>query len=148
MIRTVLFSTFFALLFLAQPVFAQTCNPQCKSGTHCIYTTAAETTSQTACSPDGVVDEVVVTGTAHPGLTFAQIVNEKIVPFVNNIIIPLLYILAFMFFIIGVARYFFTGGEENREKGRAFVLWSLIGMVAIFGIWGVVKVLLTIIPGA
>jgi hypothetical protein len=75
-------------------------------------------------------------------------VNGQIVPFVNNVIVPLLYILAFLFFVGGVAFYFFTGGEENRGKGRAFALWGLVGMVVIFGVWGIVKVLLSIIPGA
>jgi hypothetical protein len=81
------------------------------------------------------------------GVTFASLVDTKIVPFVDTAVIPLLYVLAFLFFMIGVARYFFTGGEENREKGKAFVLWGLIGMVAIFGIWGVVRLLLSAIPG-
>jgi hypothetical protein len=152
MIRTALFSSFFALLLLAQPVFAQTCTPTCSSGTHCVYTGSGADVTQTGCIPNitnnGTVNEVIVTGTGHSSLTFADIVYTKIVPFVNNLIIPLLYILAFLFFIFGTFRYFFTGGEENREKGRAFILWSLIGMVAIFGVWGIVKVLLTIIPGA
>lgn len=79
--------------------------------------------------------------------TLADIVNNNIVPFVDNAVIPLLYVLAFMFFVVGVARYFFTGGEENRQKGKLFVLWGLIGMVAIFGIWGIVRLLLSAIPG-
>ncbi|MDB5195093.1 MAG: hypothetical protein JWO84_277 [Parcubacteria group bacterium] len=80
-------------------------------------------------------------------MTFADLVNGHIVPFVDTAVIPLLYVLAFLFFVAGVARYFFTGGEENRQKGKAFVLWGLIGMVAIFGIWGIVRLLLTAIPG-
>ncbi len=81
-------------------------------------------------------------------LTFEQLVNTKIVPLVDEAIVPLLYIVAFLVFLIGIVRYFFTGGAENREAGKAFALWGIIGMVAIFGIWGVVRVLLTVIPAA
>ncbi len=86
---------------------------------------------------------------ASGGLTFAQVVNGKggIVDFVDTYVVPLLYVLAFLFFVAGIARYFFTGGEENRQKGKAFVLWGLVGMVAIFGVWGVVHLLLSAIPG-
>ena len=61
----------------------------------------------------------------------------------DTFIIPLLYALIFLLFIFGVFRYFFTGGEENREKGKQFVVWSLIGMVAVFSVWGVVNLLLS-----
>ena len=80
-------------------------------------------------------------------LTFQQVVDNHIVPFVDNAIIPLLYVLAFLFFLTGLVRYFFTGGAENREVARVYIMWSLIGMVAIFAIWGIVRLLLSIIPG-
>jgi hypothetical protein len=43
-------------------------------------------------------------------------------------------------------RYFFTGGEENRTVARAFMIWSLVGMVVLFGLWGIVQTLVSIIP--
>src|SRR6266403_1489122 len=103
MIRSAIFLPLFFVLFLfAQPAFAQTCNPHCTSGTHCVFVGADETASTpTQCIPnasaDGTVDAITVTA-APKGTTFAGIVNGKIVPFVNNYIIPLLYILAFLFF--------------------------------------------------
>lgn len=77
--------------------------------------------------------------------TFAQVVSGDggIVYFFDTYVIPLLYALMFLFFVFGIFRYFYTGGEENREKGRVFVLWSLIGMVAVFSVWGVVNLLLS-----
>lgn len=77
------------------------------------------------------------------GKTFAQVVDTGIVPFFDNTVIPLLYAIMFLFFIFGVFRYFFTGGDENRQKGRVFVIWSLVGMVAVFSVWGVVNLLLS-----
>lgn len=69
--------------------------------------------------------------------------QEEIVKFVNASIIPLFYTLAFLFFVIGMVRFFFLGGEENREKGRQFMLWSIIGFVVMFSVWGIVRLLLT-----
>lgn len=77
--------------------------------------------------------------------TFAEVVNTGIVPFFDRFVIPLLYAILFLLFMFGMVRYFFTGGEENREKGKAFVVWALIGMVAVFSVWGVVNLLLNVL---
>ena len=97
----------------------------------------------------GVLGAVLFTPRAFAHATapsFADWVNNTVVGFVDGYIIPLLYALTFLLFTFGIFRYFFTGGEENREKGKAFVLWSIIGMAAIFSIWGVVRLLVSVIP--
>ncbi len=81
------------------------------------------------------------------GPTFAQLV-DRIVSFVDTAVIPLLYALAFLLFLFGIFRYFFTGGEESREKARPFVMWGLIGFVIIFAVWGIVNLLVSAIPTA
>lgn len=82
---------------------------------------------------------------ASGNLTFQQLVDDRIVPLVDTAVIPLLYVLAFLFFMFGVVKYFFTGGQENREIARVYIMWSLIGMVVIFGVWGIVRLLLTVL---
>lgn len=77
--------------------------------------------------------------------TFAEVVNTGIVPLFDRFVIPLLYAILFLLFMFGMVRYFFTGGEENREKGKSFVVWALIGMVAVFSVWGVVNLLLNVL---
>lgn len=89
---------------------------------------------------------VLVAVPAYAAPTFADVVNNSIVPFVDKGVVPLLYVIAFLFFVFGVMRYFFTGGEENRQKAKDFIIWSLVGMVVIFGVWGIVNLLLTVIP--
>lgn len=81
------------------------------------------------------------------GPTFSTVVTN-VIAFFDGYVIPLLYALAFLFFLIGVVRYFFMGGDENRQKARPFVLWGLVGLVVIFAIWGIVRLLLSSIPGA
>ncbi len=85
--------------------------------------------------------------TSTAGLTFQQLVDQKIVPLVDTGVIPLLYSLAFLFLVIGIVRYFFTGGAENREQGRGFIIWAMVGMVIIFSVWGIIKILVTTLLG-
>lgn len=77
-------------------------------------------------------------------MTFAQLVNTKIVPF-GNTVIALLYALAFLFFIIGVARLFFSNSEESRQKGRQFAIWGIIALAVLFSVWGLVRALMGVI---
>jgi len=79
--------------------------------------------------------------------TFKEIVNDEIVPFADSVV-QLFYALAFVFFLVGVVRYFFTGDGEERQKGKAFMLWGMIGFFVLFGVWGLVKILLGVLPGA
>lgn len=80
-------------------------------------------------------------------MTFAQLV-QQIVVLVDGTVVPLIYALAFILFLIGIVRYFFMGdSDEARAKGKQFMLWSIIGFVVLFSVWGIVRLLLTILPG-
>lgn len=74
--------------------------------------------------------------------------TDEIVSLVNTAVLPLMYALAFLLFLIGMVRYFFLEqGEEGREKGKQLMLWGIIGFVVLFSVWGIVNLLLTILPG-
>jgi hypothetical protein len=75
-------------------------------------------------------------------MTFAELVYGTIVPIIDAVIVPLLYALAFLFFLYGVARYFFSGKEDDRKEGRSFALWGIIALAVLFSVWGLVRVLL------
>ena len=51
--------------------------------------------------------------------------TATLVGIVNTAVMPLLYALAILFFFIGMTRFLFMDGEENRQKGKAFMLWSV-----------------------
>lgn len=76
--------------------------------------------------------------------TLKQIVDDVVVP-IGDIVIGLLFLAAFLFFLAGMARFFFTGSEEGRTKGKKFAIWGIIGLVAMFSVWGAVHVLLNIL---
>ena len=66
--------------------------------------------------------------------TFIRNVNAQII----NPLISLLVALALALFIIGVVE-FIAGGdsEEKRTKGKNHILWGLVGLVIMLGVWGI-----------
>jgi TRAP-type C4-dicarboxylate transport system permease small subunit len=61
--------------------------------------------------------------------------------FINDILVPLLFSIAFLVFIWGMVQYFIIGGtsEESRTKGKQLVFWSVLGLVLIVSLWGLVR---------
>lgn len=130
------------------PVFAQVCAGGCPANYTCSYDTSHVAACIQDCTRDAsgacTVDEVVVTAASSPN-TFAKVVG-RLVAFTDYYLIPHLYALAFIVFLIGIVRFYFTGGEENRTKGKTFVLWSSIAFVVLFGFWGILNLLLSALP--
>jgi len=62
---------------------------------------------------------------------------------VNRFLIPLLLAVAFLMFIYGIFLAFIAGGSdpEKRKEGRNLVIYSIIGFVLIFSLWGIVAYL-------
>lgn len=57
-----------------------------------------------------------------------------------NIIIPILIILAVIYFIWGVVQFVISGDEESKTKGRNHMIYGIIGLVVIVGVWGLVNI--------
>ena len=56
-------------------------------------------------------------------------------------IIHLLFTLATAGFIWGVIRYFLNpNSEEERKKGKSYMLWGLIALFVMVSVWGLVNV--------
>lgn len=67
-----------------------------------------------------------------------QIIN------ILNKAIPLLLTLATVVFLWGIVRFIYNAGnEKERENGRLFIIYGLIGLFVIVAMWGLVNVLLT-----
>ncbi len=56
-------------------------------------------------------------------------------------VIPLLFTLATAGFIWGIIRYFLNpDNEEERKKGKSYMLWGLIALFVMISVWGLVNV--------
>ncbi len=61
-----------------------------------------------------------------------------------NPIIMLLAGAAFVVFVWGVFQFIAHGGDETKRKeGREAIFWGLVGLVIIFGVYGLLNVVLT-----
>jgi hypothetical protein len=81
-------------------------------------------------------------------MTFAQIVGSGstgIVGAINTIVVPIIFALAFAFFIWGVLKYVFIDGLDPKKQAtaRSFIIWGILGMVVLFSVWGFVNIALS-----
>lgn len=69
-------------------------------------------------------------------------VGGTILYIINAILVPVLFALAFIVFLYGVAKaYIFSGGEpEEVSKGHKLVLWGIVAFVVMLSLWGLVNV--------
>jgi succinate dehydrogenase/fumarate reductase cytochrome b subunit len=65
--------------------------------------------------------------------------------FLNDIVIPFLIGIAFLFFIINAIRFFVVGSssEEGREKAKSLAIYGIAAVVFIIIFWGIVNMLTT-----
>lgn len=67
----------------------------------------------------------------------------KVVVEIINPIILLLAASAFVVFLWGIFEFIKNAGDENaRVEGRRAIFWGLIGLVIIFGAYGIINVAL------
>ena len=57
-----------------------------------------------------------------------------------NTIIPILIVLGVVYFVWGVISYMISADEEQKEKGRDKIIYGIIGLVVIVGMWGLVRI--------
>jgi hypothetical protein len=69
-------------------------------------------------------------------------VAQNILYLINNVLVPVLFAIAFIVFLYGIARaYIFSGGDPEKVKeGHKLLLWGLIAFVVMISIWGIVNV--------
>ena len=69
---------------------------------------------------------------------FIQIITNIIA----RSVIPLIFTLAFAFFVWGVVQYVLNDADEaKKEKGKSFMVWGVIALTVMFTVFGLVKVL-------
>lgn len=85
---------------------------------------------------------------ALPLVSFAAINNISdagsfIINTINNIIVPVLFAIAFIVFLWGAFETFILGAtsDDVKERGKNLMLWGLIGFFVMVSVWGLVNIL-------
>jgi len=59
-----------------------------------------------------------------------------------NLLIPIVFALALLFFLWGLAKYIFAAGnEEAKESGKRIMIWGIIALFIMASVWGIVAFL-------
>ncbi|HNW71791.1 MAG TPA: pilin [Candidatus Paceibacterota bacterium] len=58
-----------------------------------------------------------------------------------NTIIPILIVLGVVYFVWGVITYMINDDEEAKKRGKNKIIYGIIGLVVIVGMWGLVKII-------
>jgi len=68
---------------------------------------------------------------------------RNIIEFTNEVLIPFIIGIGFLFFVWGMFQYFIAGGanEESREKGKGLMIYATIGFVVIIIFFGIINIL-------
>ncbi len=69
-------------------------------------------------------------------------VASTIIYIINNVLVPVIFAIAFIVFLYGIARaYIFSGGDAAKvSEGHKLLLWGLIAFVVMISLWGLVNV--------
>ncbi len=65
----------------------------------------------------------------------------SIMQFINTVLVPLVFALAFLAFLWGMFKTFILGGdnEEEQAKGKQLMMYSIAGFVVMVSLWGIVN---------
>ncbi len=57
-----------------------------------------------------------------------------------NLVVPVLLALGIVYFVWGVINYVIASDEEAKKAGRDRIIYGIIGLAVIVGVWGLVKI--------
>jgi hypothetical protein len=65
----------------------------------------------------------------------------SILQFINFVLLPFLFSIALLFFLVNIARYFIIKGDDEgaREKARTLALYGIGAFVVLVSMWGIVN---------
>ena len=68
---------------------------------------------------------------------------RNLVNFMNGVLVPALFALAFLMFIWGMFKFFILGGHdtEKQEEGKSLMLYAIAGFVVMISLWGIVNLI-------
>ena len=88
---------------------------------------------------------VVSLGTC-PAISYSSLKNlvAYLICLINKFLVPILATLALVLFVWGIVQYVVNAdNEEAREQGKKVILWGIIGLFSMVGVWGLVSLLIS-----
>lgn len=68
--------------------------------------------------------------------------GDKAMTIIDDYVIPIIFAIAFIYFILGVLKYVRSGGDEGaRTEARSMMLYGIIALFVMSAVWGLVQVL-------
>jgi len=69
-------------------------------------------------------------------------IGYMILGLINQVLVPVLFAIAFITFLWGVYKYFIAEGdsEDGQKKGKQLMLYGIIGFFIMVSLWGLVNV--------
>jgi uncharacterized membrane protein YfcA len=71
-------------------------------------------------------------------ILISDISREILNPFIR-----LLVALAIVYFLFGVFKFMRADDEKMRLEGRNHMLWGIVGIFIMIGVWGIISVIMT-----
>ncbi|MDQ5961939.1 MAG: hypothetical protein QG669_331 [Patescibacteria group bacterium] len=61
--------------------------------------------------------------------------------YISTGFVPIIFTLAFGYFVWGVIKYVISDSEKDKAKGRQFMIWGIVALFAMVSVWGLVRVI-------
>lgn len=84
-----------------------------------------------------------------PMLAFAQVGNligirafiANIMDFLNGVLVPAIFAIAFIVFLWGMFKTFILGGSDSdkQQEGKQLMMYAIAGFVIMVSLWGIVN---------
>lgn len=91
----------------------------------------------------GVIATFAVPLVSLAAINNAADVGSFIINTINNVLVPVLFAVAFIVFLWGAFSAFILGAndEDKKGQGKNLMLWGLIGFFVMVSVWGLVNIL-------
>ncbi len=86
------------------------------------------TTNSFSCNPGAVTD-------------FKSLIMNLVVGCFYYLVVRIIIGLALVFFLWGIFKIIRASGKEDKDTGKQFILWGIIGLFVIFSVMGIVNIL-------
>lgn len=67
-------------------------------------------------------------------------VASTILYLINNVLVPVLFAIAFIVFLYGVFERYILHSDKASSDGHTFVLWGVVGFAIMISLWGLVNI--------